>query len=174
MKRELTVIQEMSAKIALGIGVCLALLAPSPTFANEWKIDDTISALDGSRTYVAMLGSTNTIRDAAGGDEEATLVIRCSSGSLQTYIAWPRSLGQGPLEMRWKADAGSFTTEVWSVSADGGATFSEGARAFLGKLRGAHRAFFQLSLANFDFLQASFVLAGIDKIVNSALAICAR
>jgi len=162
----------MSAVLSLTIGVCLALSLASPAFGNEWKIDDTISALDGQRTYVAILHSTNTIRNSGGSDEPATLAIRCRGGYLDTYIAWPQALTMGAVTIQWKADTGNSTTEVWAVSADGSTAFSESSRAFLAKLRGAHRATFQASLANFDSLQANFNVTGVEAIIDTALAAC--
>jgi hypothetical protein len=156
----------------LGICFCLGLLLSSPALGGEWKVDDTISALDGSRTYVASLYSQNTIRDAAGSDQQATLLIRCSGRDLESYIAWPQNLGPGPVTMRWKADAGHFTDEIWSVSLDGSATFSESARAFLARLRSAKQAAFQVSLSNFTTLQANFDVTGVDMIVDAAIAAC--
>ncbi len=157
-----------------GIVFCLGLLLSSPALGGEWKIDDTISALDGSRTYVASLYSQNTIRDIAGTDEQATLLIRCVGGNLESYIAWPQNLGTGPVTMRWKTDAGHFADEIWSVSLDGSATFSESAGAFLAKLRSTKQATFQVSLSNFTTLQANFDVAGVDKIVDTAVAACTR
>jgi hypothetical protein len=164
----------MSTRLLPGIGVCLVLLAASPVFGNEWAVNDTISPLDGSRTYAATLRSANTIRGSDGSDDLATLVIRCAGGHRESYIAWPQNMGTGSLEMRWKTDSGKVTTESWSASVDGSATFTEGARAFLGKLKGAHQANFQVSLANFDSLQANFNVAGVDDVVDAALAICSR
>jgi hypothetical protein len=162
----------MPAKVSFGFGFCLAAIAAAPALANEWRVNDTISALDGSRTYAATLQSSNTIHDPTGSDEQATLVIRCAGGLLDVYIVWPQTLGAGPLEMRWKADADKPTSEVWSVSIDRSVTFSEDPRTFLGKLRGAQDAGFQLSLANFDSLQASFHVEGTGKIADTALAAC--
>lgn len=160
------------ARTSLAYGIGVALIAATPALA-AWRVDDTISPLDGSRSYAALLQSSTTLRDAAGSNEPAAMVIRCTRGYLEAYIAWPRKLGTGPLEMRWSTDAAAPTQEVWSVSVDGSATFSEATRAFLSKIRSAHQASFQLSLANFDSLQASFDVTGADKIVDTALAACA-
>lgn len=155
---------------ALAIGICVASMGAAPTGA--WQVDDTISPLDGSRTYAAILRSDNTIRSAAGTNERATLVVRCRSGRLDAFIAWSTALGTGPLEMRWKADAGDTYTEVWSVSVDGGSTFSEGPRALLTQIAKASRMTFQVSLPNFDSLQASFTVSGSDQIAKDALSAC--
>lgn len=164
----------MSGNLSLGIGVCVALLTASPALASDWKVDDTISALDGSRTYAATLDSTDTIRLSAGDEEHATLVVRCRSNLLEAYIAWPVPVGKDALDMRWRADNGPPKPEVWSVSRDGGATFSEDTRTFLANLRPVHRASFQLVLANFNTLQATFNVAGADVIATTALAACPR
>jgi hypothetical protein len=159
---------------AFKIGICLALLWSSPALASEWKVDDTISALDGSRTYAATIQSSDTIRIAPGDDERATLVVRCVANLLEVYIAWPQAVGKDALDMHWRADGGTPLAEVWSVSRDGDATFSENARQFLANLRTAHRATFQLVLANFETLQATFNVAGTDAIANTALSACSR
>ena len=164
----------MSGKVSLGAGICLALLIVSPAFASDWKVDDTISALDGSRTYAATLTSTDTIRLSAGDEEHATLVVRCMSDLLEAYIAWPEAVGKDALDMRWRADGGPPKPEVWSVSRDGDATFSEDARTFLANLRTVHHASFQLALANFTTLQATFNVAGADVIANTAATACRR
>jgi hypothetical protein len=162
----------MVSGISFRFGIFLVMFAAAPAHANEWRVDDTISAMDGSRTYAATLQSSNTIHDQAGSDEQATLVIRCAVGRLDVFIVWPQTLGAGPLEMRWKANADKSTSEVWSVSIDRSVTFSEDPHTFLDKLRGAQDAEFQLSLANFDSLQASFHVEGADKIVDTALVAC--
>jgi hypothetical protein len=162
----------MSGKTASKFGVYLALLLASPAFASDWRVDDTISALDGSRTYAAAIQSSNTIRIAAGDDERATLVVRCVANQLDAYIAWPQQIGKDALDMRWRADGGASMAEVWSVSHDGSATFSENARRFLVNLKTAHHATFQLVLANFDTLEATFDVTGADTIANTALSAC--
>ncbi len=163
----------MSARTALGIGICLALLVASPALANDWKVEDTISALDGSRSYTASLQSSDTIQITAGDAANSTLVVRCMSGQLEAYIAWPQQVGKDALDMRWRTDGENYTAEVWSVSRDGSATFTENTRAFLAKLKTARRATFQLVLANFETLQASFNVTGADAIANTALSACA-
>lgn len=154
---------------SLAVGICVASIAAAPT--GTWQVDDTISALDGSRTYAAVLRSDNVIRSTTGTNERAALVIRCRSGRLDAYISWPAALGTGPLEMQWKAD-GSAYTEAWSVSVDGSGTFSEGPRALLAQIEKATHATFQVSLPNFDSLQASFTVTGADRIAKDALAAC--
>lgn len=155
---------------SLAVGICAASIAAAP--AGAWHVDDTISAFDGSRTYAAILRSDSTIRSAAGSNERATLVIRCRGGRLAAFISWPAALGTGPLEMRWKADDSGPSNEVWSVSVDGSGTFSEGPRAFLTQIEKATHATFQVSLSNFDSLQASFTVTGIDQIAKDALTAC--
>ncbi len=164
----------MSGKMSLAVGICLALLVASPALASDWKVDDTVSALDGSRTYAATLDSNDTIRLSAGDDEHATLVVRCRSNYLEAYIAWPVPVGKDALDMRWRADGGPARPEVWSVSRDGGATFSEDARTFLANLANVHHASFQLVLANFNALQATFNVTGADVIANTAQSACMR
>lgn len=159
---------------SIRIGICLALLWVSPALAGEWKVDDTISPLDGSRTYAATLLSSDTIRISSDDDEHSTLVVRCMANVLEVYIAWPKQIGKDALDMRWRADGGPPFAEVWSVSRDGSATFSENAHVFLTNLKTAHRASFQLVLANFETLQASFNVAGADVIAGTAMAACQR
>jgi hypothetical protein len=162
----------MSGKAALNIGICLAMLLASPASANDWKVDDTISALDGSRSYTATVQSSDTIRIIAGDEVHSTLGVRCLSNQLEAYIIWPQLVGQSALDMRWRVDGGPVFTEVWSVSRDGSATFTENIGAFLVNLSGAKRATFQLVLANFTPLQATFDVAGADAIAKSALSAC--
>ena len=172
MARSSAVRRGMSGNRASKIGICLAWLAASPALASDWKVDDTISALDGSRTYAATLPSSNTIRIAAGDDEPATLVVRCAATQLEAYIAWPQLVGKDALDMRWRADSGTSVAEIWSVSRDGSATFSENARALLAGLKQAQHATFQIVLANFETLQATFNVAGTDAISSAALSAC--
>lgn len=162
----------MSGRLSPKIGICLACLAASPAFAGDWKVDDTVSALDGARSYVATIESSSTIRMAPGDDEHATLVVRCLSNQLETYIAWPQPVGKDALDMQWKADGGNYASEVWSVSRDGSATFSENTRAFLTRLKAVQHATFQLVLANFETLQATFNVTGADTVVSTAFLAC--
>ncbi len=159
---------------SIRIGICLALLWASPALASEWKVDDIISALDGTRTYAATLQSSTTIRVAAGDDERATLVVRCASNLLEAYIAWPEQVGKDALDMHWRIDNATPISDVWNVSRDGSATFTENARGLLTKLRGAQHATFQLELANFETLQATFNVAGTDTIATTAMSACTR
>ena len=154
------------------IGICLMLLLSSPASAGGWVVDDTISAFDGSRSYAATLQSSNMIRTPAGVGEPATLVVRCSASQLEVYIAWSQQVGKDALDMRWKTDNGNYASEIWSVSRDGGATFSENTRAFLARLGTAQHATFQLVLANFETLEASFTVTGADAIEKTALSAC--
>jgi hypothetical protein len=157
---------------SLRIGICLVVMLASPAPAGGWKVADTISALDGTRTYAAEVLSSDTIRISSEDDEHSTLVVRCMANVLEVYIAWPKQVGKDALDMRWRADGGPPFAEVWSVSRDGSATFSENARGFLANLKTAHRASFQLVLANFETLQATFNVAGADAVASTAMSVC--
>ena len=97
-----------------------------------------------------MLSSSTTIRIASGDDQHATLIVRCLGNMLEAYIAWPQLIGKDALDMRWRIDNGPIIAEVWSVSRDGSATFSEDTRGLLARLRTAQHATFQIQLANFE------------------------
>ena len=162
----------MPRRLSFGSIMLLAALAVAPARAAGWQIDDTESPLDGARSYAAQINSTNTIHEPSGADLQATFLVRCKAGVLDAYIVWPQTLGPGPLDMRWRADANAPSVDVWSVSPGMTATFSENPRALLAALRTAHNVSFQLSLANFTSLQASFDVTGIAPIADTATAAC--
>lgn len=87
--------------------------------ASHGKIDETVSALDASTTYVGMLHSTNLVTNAIGRQEAVLLVIRCKAGSLSSYAAWPAYFGNEPAAVAWRLDDAPVGHDTWDVSDDG-------------------------------------------------------
>lgn len=149
----------------------MLMLAISPATASGWKVTDTVSPLDGSRTYAAQLESASTLHEPTG-DLRAQLIVRCQQGALESYIVWPQTLGSGPLNVRWHMDSSPATTDVWTVDSGTTATFSEQVRPLLAALRSAKTASFVVTLVDFTTVQASFDVTGTAPIVDTAIAAC--
>jgi hypothetical protein len=151
--------------------VALITMTISPAFAAGWKVNDTISPLDGSRTYAAQVESASTLHEPTG-DLRATMIVRCEQGVLESYIVWPQTLGQGPLNVRWHTDSNPPTTDVWTVAPGETATFSEQTRTLLAALRSAKTVSFVVTLVDFTTVQATFDVSGATPIVDTVIAAC--
>lgn len=168
------------AAIALSAALGLMGMAPMMAHAEEaapgrWSVDETTSALDDSKTYVATLESANRVPNAIGREETVTLIIRCKGGTLAAYAAWPRYFGSDPVAVAWKLDDGPIVHDTWDVSSSGKSLgfFDQGLTlTLIHKLRSAHRLVMQASPYEAGSLEAVFDLGGVAEVADHALTAC--
>jgi hypothetical protein len=138
-------------------------------------VEESTSALDDSKSYVAMLESTNDVPNAIGRVEHATLLIRCKAGRLVAYVALPRYFGSSPVAVAWKLDARPIAHETWDISSSGTAVgFFDPVptKQLITRIRGAHRFVLQAAPYEAGPIEAVFDLDGIDAVAEHALAAC--
>jgi hypothetical protein len=173
MKTKITC-RAVAAALGLVAGCAGAAHADGPP-AGRWSVDESTSALDDSKTYVARLDSTNDVVSSVGRDDHATLLIRCKAGALAAYVVWPRYFGSSPVPVAWKLDAGPIARETWDVSSSGTAVgFFDPAptKALITSIRDAHRLVLQAAPYEAGPIEAVFDLDGVGVVADHALAAC--
>lgn len=93
------------------IGLIFALAVQ----ASPWHIDDTTSALDGRRSFIAGIESSSTLLNQAGRPQKAMLGVACSNGRKSIALSWPTYLGSDEVEVSWKVGDGQVRTDRFGV-----------------------------------------------------------
>ena len=76
------------------------------TAPTEWLIDDTTSALDQQRTYLAGWESDEPIINVIGRPEKAMLILTCAADRRKVALQWPAFLGRDQVYVDWKVGDG--------------------------------------------------------------------
>lgn len=100
-----------------------AIAATTPELA-AWTVDEKASEL-GAPRWTALVDSTNELPNTIGVPRKATLILRCTGGQLDVYVAWPAYMGTTTRKaVRWKFDDGPVqSADYWSPSEGGTALF---------------------------------------------------
>jgi hypothetical protein len=120
------------AATAIGgiFALALALGAPGAAHADPgaWEVTATASALDGQRSYTALLKSDGEVANVIGREEHATLAFSCGKNGFIAMLDWPDFIAETPedynIAFRWKLDDGPVQKSSWfggqtSLSATG-------------------------------------------------------
>lgn len=148
------------------IGLIFALAVQ----ASAWNIDDTTSALDGKRSFIAGVSSTNTVLNQAGRPQNAMLGMACSNGRRSVALAWPTYLGRDEVEVTWKVGDGLIRTDRFGVIGSTSANLSGragdrfiAAMAAEGTAVIRVRAYQDVQEASFDLTGAAAPLATLGE-----------
>jgi hypothetical protein len=114
---------------------------------GSWRIDDQRSALDGARSLLIGVESSEPLRNTAGLPEKALLTLNCVNGRQSVAVMWPAYLGNNDPTARWRFDEGEI--EGGSVAGlRGGAGFVLSGRPadrFIEQVGGTQRVVLQVS-----------------------------
>ena len=149
--------------------------AAAPTGIGGWRVNEEVRQLDNTRVYRAVLDSTNRMPNSIGRLEPATLIVRCSSGTFEIYIAWPGFIGTRSIPpVRYKFGEGEIKTEYWSPSDGGTGTFVRDTGAFANNLAANSRLVVQAQPYRGGVQEAVFDLSGSAQAVTGAISACRR
>lgn len=117
------------------------------TDPGSWRVDDQRSALDGARSLLIGVESSDPLRNTAGLPEKALLTLNCVGGRRSVAVMWPAYLGSSDPTARWRFDQGEI--EGGSVAGlRGGTGFILNGRPadrFIEQVAGAQRVVLQVS-----------------------------
>jgi hypothetical protein len=142
---------------------------------SRWQVSDTTSQLDGSRTYVADLPSSDIVLNILGRPDHAQLLVMCNGPAANVGVVWPGYLGSNNLEVRWKADQGAVVDDIWYVTPDGHIAYAGGpqrAWPMLEALARSQRLVVDLAPYQSGPQEATFDLVGLGDIVTKLRTIC--
>lgn len=148
--------------------------APVPAVdANGWMQDETTSALDGAKTYLAIKAADAPVLNAAGLPDQAMLGVACrSDGVPAVSLAWPAFLGVGEVWVDAAVDGGP--VRKWTFDVRSNTAFFSGtgnARRFSQAVRGGSKITVRVHGYN-NTQEATFDLAGVQDVLNRARQRC--
>lgn len=152
------------------IAFAAALLEP-----GTWNVIDETSALDGRRSYLASVESTEPLRNTAGLPSKAQLALTCTDRTLRVGIIWPAYLGTDDVRVRWAFDGGE-VQQSWVAPMRGGRNaLIEGRTAdrFIDQVAAGQRVVLEVS-AYSGLQEATFDLTGGAEAAAAAREACAR
>ena len=138
----------------------LALRQPQGKNVNTWTWREYLQAAEEIAAGLRALGLAN--------GEHAAI---CSETRAEFYLADQGILANGSVAAALYPSYPADELIRIIAKSDAKILFVEDPKT-LAKLKGAHQASFQISLVNFDLLQADFDVTGVDDIVKTALTAC--
>jgi hypothetical protein len=154
-----------------------ALAEPSaaPAAAPTWEITTTTSALDNKTTYAAALNASNVVFNSLGHRDDAALIVRCSPGGLESYVAFPSFMDTSSVRVSYRLDQDAVVTASWTPSKSGmslGFFGSAGDRPFLDKLALAKRLVVRSPRYQSSDMEVVFDLGDVARVVADAEKAC--
>ena len=144
--------------------------APTGAKYGKWQVTEDVNPLDDSRTVFAVLIADEG-RSRMG--DEVTLVLRCMSGQLETFIGWNGYMGSDRPRVTTRIGIEDPQTDRWSLSSDNTATFFPGdPRGFIYRLFSAERLVAQATPYSESPITAVFDLTGISDVVTQLEGAC--
>lgn len=146
------------------------LIAAAIQAASPWTVIDETSQLDGRRSYIAGIQSSNDVHNAIGRPDKATLAVSCENGERRVFVAWPRYLGRDETPVAWKFDEGEIQRRAFQIPTGGRNAYLEGrpAERFLDELAGAGKVVLQVGGTS----EAVFETPGAADYVAAVRAAC--
>ncbi len=140
--------------------------------ATNWTVDRRVSQLDGSKTFVAQLPSTNFLPNSVGSPDHAKLLIRCANSQLEAYIIWPPFIGTEAVQVRYRFDQGPIDEHEWTTSQDGTSTFAPNPQWFLLEVSRSSKLVVNAPVYNEANVEAVFELRGGSDVAAKARIEC--
>jgi hypothetical protein len=140
---------------------------------GSWLITDERSALDGVRSYMAGVESSEPLRNTAGLPETALLSLNCVNGRRTVGIIWPAYLGTDDARVRWKFDGGEIQQRSLGVLRGGKSVVFGGrdAERFLDQVAGAQTLVVEVTGYSGQ-QEATFSVAGGGEVAAAVRSAC--
>jgi type VI secretion system protein VasI len=133
--------------------------------SSPWRVDVDVSPIDDSRTVTLVSIALERVRSGYDSARPG-LVIRCSEGQTDVFIAWGLYLGLDETEVVSRVDDLPARRSTWSISTSNKATFAPGnAVAFARELIGSGQLFAQVTPYGENPVRAVFSTRGLGQSV---------
>lgn len=163
----LTISRKIICASASAVALLLSSAPPAIAAPGAWIVDESASALDGQKTYMATVKSDEAIVGILGLPKHALLTFRCGKDGFFASLGWPdfigKELGEDSVVLRWKVDDGPVQKATWLATTK--SVFAPGDRglAWLKSLSQGKVLVVQVPDQHGD-QEATFQLTGIDEV----------
>ena len=146
---------------------------PKPT---PWVIRESVSAIDDSKTIVAVLRADSSVRAWPGTRATPELFVRCSKGAFDAFIhlgvAPTKNRTTGTVDMLIRFDKEEARDPGATLSQDGRAVFIPNPVSFIEELRVSDRLALRFTPFNSGPQETTFILRGVEAAVSKLLEAC--
>ncbi|HZP98616.1 MAG TPA: type VI secretion system-associated protein TagO [Reyranella sp.] len=147
--------------------------AKSPSTDSLWVQSESVDKLDGSKSIVLSLISSDAVLTDFGQQKHGGLFVRCRKNTTEVLIAWPSYLGSTEgHQVKWRTDKDPIVTEWWQPSTDGAAVFSSSAIPFAKKLLGRTELVVSLAPYSKGPQTLSFPISGLEAAIKPLREAC--
>lgn len=169
---------------AATISLLYAGAAAADDAHGAWDVATSVSPLTDAKTVAGSLKSVEDLHNMLGYPEKAALILRCSDGQINVYVAWPEVihqqgestfLGLPQSLVLTRIDGGPITSDWWTLSDSrtaAGAFDTRPALKLLSRIEHAHRLVVRMTGETVQ--DASFDLTGIEAVAASVRATCGQ
>jgi hypothetical protein len=178
-----SVLRRLGAAAAT-ISLFYASIAAADDAPGAWQIATSVSPLTDAKTVSGSLKSVEDLHNMLGYPQKATLVLRCSDGQINVYVAWPEVIHQDgespflslPQAMVYtRVDGGPISVDWWTLadSRDAAGAFDTRASLrLLSRIEHAHKLVVRMTGQTVQ--DASFDLTGIEVVAAEVRATCGQ
>jgi hypothetical protein len=152
----------------LVLAFAITMLAASAASASSWEVLRKTSAMDGSETYFAALGSDGKILNTLDSEDQAFLSARCEAKETSINIQWPdffrkADITDDNIRVTWKFDDGPIQKSFWSADLKVAGPHGKEAVNFYASLANAKRLIVKIPDDHGD-QEVVFSLDGISEV----------
>jgi hypothetical protein len=160
--------------LAVGVFLALAQVISAP---GQWKVDESVSKMDDSRTVALMLSAGQTISGWPSKKVIPVLILRCQEKEVNAYVvtgmASQPELGKHKeATIRVRFDGAPAKTLIASTSTSNDSLFLPKAKSMITTMAASKTMVFQFTPFNSDPAEASFDLRGLDGVLPKLRTAC--
>ena len=133
----------------------------------EWKLQESTSAVDDSKTVYLTLDVDNQFKG-----EKTTLSLRCKEGETEAIVDLETFLSTGEVKTTTRIDKEKAEIESWLISSNFKALFHPKPMEFIKSMIGHNKLLFQVTPYSKDPVEMTFSIAGLDKVVGTLQEAC--
>ncbi len=138
--------------------------------AGKWILQVDQNPIDDTKTTVAIL---NADSGKSKQGNTVSLILRCMSNKLESYITWNDYLGSDRTEVTIRIGTNTATTSFWALSSDNTSSFYPGdVSEFFSQLSSANNFIAQVTPYNENPTTAIFDTTGAGKVIRPILQTC--
>lgn len=157
-------------------GWCQPTQAQTSSEPSAWKVEEKVDKLDGGKTIVLSVTSTDTLEFNGRKTAPGALIIRCTDHNTDIAINWPVYIVRpgNIVRPRWRTDDDGIVDDAWSTSRGVGnmLTHAQGAK-YVKLFSGKKKLVFSVNITG-DPQSLTFPIAGLDTTWPIAGALCKR
>lgn len=149
--------------------IVVSWLLPFQLFAQGWITNETVDAMDDSKTIVI-----TKIADTGVGTygDPISLSIMCRDGKTVALLNWHTFMDTEAVRVTARLDKEEASTVSWSISNDHESTFARNAEDYARSLLGKEKAIFRATPYGENPITVTFSLAGLEAAVQPIEEAC--